>query len=396
MAKSKENEIYQPTIWQSSVGVAINPDIVLENTQENFEVYEYLEIDDSIAKNLKIAKAFPHDFNYTVLGGNYADYCKDVIDKMDRSVVYDGAVNADFCGFSVLQTLFSGRDFDKPIEFKSKHFNFNPQGDLMNIYSRSVIETYNGDYRSFIVVRNNQTDNNFYGVGLCQVLYYLRELKKECLKNFDLSLKKYAVTPYVGLSKMIAGQEDAFKKAKAQASAALESVRSGGSAVINGLDNLIALTNNLSINDIMAAVKDLNTIITGLINGASDGIESGDKGSYARAFVQNEIVKMVQGRRLALIEKAMNTLCRWIVDIKFGTDKESPVFKFQTGNIPQFENLVKATELGIDTKRELWTPYIGEAPGALESTLSALVKPVAIAEFAEKKKPFLRICAKNP
>ncbi len=398
MAKQKTKEVLKPLTWQQSDAMtAINPDLVLEySTTEGYEAYEKMEIDPYIFKNLMIAKSYPNNYNYTFEQGNTEaviyNYIKDKFSKnkpgaVDLQTVYNAVVNADFYGFSVLQPLFNNRELSELYDFKAKNFTFNNAGDLkLAINAQTILETAKGENYSFIVIRNNQTDNNFFGTGLAMAIYYLRELRKSLAKTKQIVADKYGVTPWVALTEFNADQEKEYKATVTGASTVMESLRGGGFGVINGKNTqLLPLTNTLSINDIEAVDKEIGITITGIISGSTDSIESAASGSQARATVQNEIVKIVQGRRLAMIEKAVNTLVRWIIDIKFGTDKAAPYFSFNTANIPQFDDLMTAYNSGIPVQRELLTPYIGDEKGTMIVKAPDQTQPLQFAETSKKK-----------
>jgi hypothetical protein len=86
-----------------------------------------------------------------------------------------------------------------------------------------------------------------------------------------------------------------------------------------------------------------------------------------------------------MIEKAVNTLVRWMIDIRFGTDKAAPYFSFNTANIPQFNDLLNAYNSGIPIQRELLIPYIGDDLGTMIVKAPEQTQPLQFAETSKKK-----------
>ncbi|MFN3307298.1 MAG: DUF935 family protein, partial [Candidatus Kapaibacteriota bacterium] len=175
----------------------------------------------------------------------------------------------------------------------------------------------------FLIIQHEPTFDNPYGNAVLSKCLWPVVFKKTFVTFWTNFAEKFGMPHFIGKTDNIATTKDFEEFEKL-----LENLIQDGSAVIPSTDSIEILnaTTANSASIFQDFINFCNTEISKAILSQTLTTELGNVGSYAAANVHASIREDVVKSDKLLVEKALNKLIRWIVDLNFGKQSEYPKF----------------------------------------------------------------------
>ena len=345
--------------------------------------------------NIRIENSldFPMIWNEETVKSDVLEYIK--------SVYYDTAINwVDFPLFilsglynaqSVTEAVYQ-KDEDESIslkEFASISLNdvrFDTKGELINSHTEKKINT---DHK-FLVYKHGIDAEHINGQSIFSTsILNLVTFKKRIVILLDQLLDKFGVPSVTALLENISSDPATAKQITDDISEALESLRSGAGVALANVKELKTLEATGTAKDFEKAQLMADEEIAKIILGTSRTTDSQSKGSYASDRVSENVTFRKAKSDNKIIEKYLNQVFRWLVDVRYGVETEAPTVSFDRSDNYSFEDITKAIELGdkwIDEKE--YRKYVPKAQN--EEDRLIIETPQQQPQFSEKKKLIIR------
>jgi len=277
-----------------------------------------------------------------------------VFNRLDLYKIISEMLNAPLFGFQVLEIVWkidyiSGVRLIVPAVVQGKPqkwFSFDPLG----IPRFKNFETKNDEILlpyKFIVLQYQATYENPYGEAILSKCLWPVVFKKAIVTFWAKFAEKFGMPHFVGKTDSVATTEDYDKFLEI-----LDNLIQDGSAVISNTETIEILNaNTVSSAQIYKEFIDFcNAEISKAILSQTLTTELGNVGSYAASkvhfVVREEIVKSDR----MLIEKGLNQIIKWFVDLNFGKQTEYPkliIFKEEDVDKPLAETIKTLKDAGI-------------------------------------------------
>ncbi len=258
------------------------------------------------------------------------DFITFVFQELDLFNIISELLNAPLFGFVVAEIIwrpinFANRMLIMPASIQTKpnkwfYFDANNLLRYRNPDTRKdeVLFPY-----KFLLVQNEATFENPYGNAVLSKCLWPVVFKKTFVTFWTNFAEKFGMPHFVGKTDNIASSED-FQKFQEL----LDNLIQDGSAVISMQDSIEILnaTTANSASIFQDFITFCNTEISKAILSQTLTTELGDVGSYAAASVHATVREDVVKADKLLVEKALNKLIRWIVNLNFGKQQEYPKF----------------------------------------------------------------------
>lgn len=238
----------------------------------------------------------------------------------------------------------------------------------------------------FLVIQHEPTFDNPYGNAVLSRCLWPVVFKKTFVTFWTNFAEKFGMPHFIGKIDSVATTKD-FEELEEL----LENLIQDGSAVIPSTDNIEILNastaNSASI--FQEFINFCNTEISKAILSQTLTTELGDVGSYAAANVHANIREDVVKSDKLLIEKALNKLIRWIVDLNFGKQIEYPrfiIYREEDVDKPLAETVEILKKAGI----RVLEPFIIRRMGLqknefelIEAQSNQIMPPLNFSDFKE-------------
>ena len=313
-----------------------NPDTILQKYNNNFSVYYDMLNDDHLHACVTRRKMGVKCMEYRIVKTNETtDNVYKLINKAITNLnnnncrikdIISASLNPIFFGFSVFEVIWEYVDgFILPkqiIEKPQDNFLFDINNNL--IYNNNSINISANNYKyKFILLQNEATFNNPYGVKALSKCFWNITLKKGGLKFWSVFVEKYGM-PFI-LAKQPRSVSD------------IDSIN-----LLNKLDDMVQDAIAVIPDDSSVEFKDAKNGYSGdiyekFINAQNNAIskailtnvfstEYQSKGGYSTARAGFESERMLAQEDKDYPEQLFNTLFKFITLLNFGTSN-APVFK---------------------------------------------------------------------
>lgn len=312
-----------------------NPNLLMASIGERQITLENIATDPHVAACIQSRKSGVLSQTWEIQPSNNLpieinEFVTRTFDSLDLFKIISELLNAPLFGFVVSEIvwkpeIFRNRIVIVPLSIQSKPnkwFVF----DSNNIPRYRNPETRKDEILlpyKFLVVQHDPTFENPYGNAVLSKCLWPVVFKKTFVTFWTNFAEKFGMPHFIGKTENIASSED-FEKFEEL----LENLIQDGSAVIPSTDSIEILnaTTANSASIFYDFINFCNTEISKAILSQTLTTELGDVGSYAAANVHATIRDDIVKSDKLLVEKALNKLVRWIIDLNFGKQTEYPKF----------------------------------------------------------------------
>lgn len=386
-----------------------NPDYILNSTDETLEIIEVMLSDSHISAKLEELKAEILSRPWKIqpadnssLQESIANRIKEIInDALDLDNDLEEELTAVECGFSISEVIWQEINGEWiPDSIKGRHqkrFAFKSDGTLMFLKNGMWQELKKEKYKKkFIIFRPFSLNENPYGQSILLHCYWPWKFKTTGWKFWLIMMDRFGVPSILALFNTEEQDEDKIKERAKIIAGELSNLESNSSAALANVDRAITIQNKGASADFKTFIELCNAEISKGITGSTLTSDTGTHGSYAQSVTHAD-TKEIRGRRIAkkLARIISRTLIKWIVELNWGEGIPSPEFLFDFEEVPLFETVEKAINLGIPvSKRALYTTYNIPEPEDAEDIFVSQPKTVPM-NFADnfflQKTPRLKI-----
>jgi phage gp29-like protein len=258
------------------------------------------------------------------------DFVSFAFQQNDTFNIISEILNAPLFGFVVAEIIWRPVTFDTKVLIMPAKIQTKPN-QWFYFDANNLLRYRNPDTRKdeillpykFLLVQNEATFNNPYGNAILSRCLWPVVFKKTFVTFWTNFAEKFGMPHFIGKTDSIASSED-FQKFQDL----LDNLIQDGSAVISTQDTIEILnaTTANSASIFQDFINFCNAEISKAILSQTLTTEIGNVGSYAAANVHATVREDIVKADKMLVEKAMNTVIRWIVDLNFGKQQEYPKF----------------------------------------------------------------------
>lgn len=214
--------------------------------------------------------------------------------------------------------------------------------------------------KKFLVIRQNSTSTNPYGIGYLSKCFWPITFKKGGFKFWTLFTENNGSPYLLGKMGRSSTQEDVLKVL-----AVMSSLRGNGKAVIDEDVDIVSMqTGNPGTADIYKGlIHFLNAEISKAILSQTLTTEQGDTGSYSMSQTHFDVRQDVVDMDKRMIESHYNKLIKWLIDFNFENPQGYPKFElYPKEDINQIlERDIKIAATGqVKITKQRWSKYLEE------------------------------------
>jgi phage gp29-like protein len=321
-----------------------DPDYILKQQGKGIEIYRKLELDPhfTAVKQQRVMQVTSMDWEVTPstprqargshseTGGNTqgATEIESWMRSIEIETVIEQILDCLFYGFTVFEIIWkelNGKIVpDRIIEKPQEWFVFDENNELRMRPERITEKLIELPPYKFLVARHKAKYDNPYGEKLLARCFWPVKLKKDGIVFWSYMAEKFGMPYLIGKVSKNATNED-----KAAFLKELESMRRDAVAVCNDDDSIETLD--------IGSRGDSNTLYSDFINFQNTEIskavltvtlttEVQKNGAYAASQTHKEILDQLALADKKIVEKTVNELIRWYVELNWGSGKEIPTF----------------------------------------------------------------------
>lgn len=318
--------------FQNYLGILPNPDKILMKSGKTIEIYRELKNDPHVWSCIQSRKSGLLSQKYQIVGKNVDGSILNEIERifvnLDIHKIWGDCLEAPLFGFQPLEIIWkytnSGNNIE-PIDVIGKPqewFVFDVNGALRFRTADGSIGAELPDYK-FINLSYESTYLNPYGESLLAKCYWSVTFKSGSMRFWVNFMEKYGMPVLIGQYQRGATYEESQKLAENLANLLDDAV------IVAPSDIKIELkeaTRTSSVDLYRDLIKQCNAEISKILLSQTLTTEL-ESGSYAAAETHLKVRNEVIGNDKKLVEKVMNQLIKYTVDLNFG-GKEYPKFEF--------------------------------------------------------------------
>ncbi|MCX7907952.1 MAG: DUF935 domain-containing protein [Ignavibacteria bacterium] len=375
-----------------------NPNLMIASIGDRQVTLENIATDPHVASCIQSRKSGVLSQTWEVQPANNInseinDFVKNCFYNLDLFRIISELLNAPLFGFVVSEIVWKPENYNNrfvisPLNIQSKPnkwFSF----DNNNIPRYRNPETRKDEILppyKFLVVQHDPTFDNPFGNAVLSRCLWPVVFKKTFVTFWTNFAEKFGMPHFIGKMENVASAED-FEKFEEL----LENLIQDGSAVIPSTDNIEILnaTTANSASIFYDFINFCNAEISKAILSQTLTTELGDVGSYAAASVHAAVREDIVKSDKLLVEKTLNKLIHWLVDINFGHQVEYPkfiIYKEEDVDKPLAETVEILKRAGI----QILEPFIVRRMGLQKNEFRIIeentqLSPVQLPQFAENK-----------
>ncbi len=284
---------------------------------------------------------------------------KDTFDSLDTADFFSNVIDAPFYGMAIQEIVWEkkelwlpGKIVDRPPEW----FVFKGDNNELRFLSRDhMLDGEELPPKKFLLSQYYASYQNPYGERLLSRTYWPYIFKHNSVKFWFAFLQKYGMPWPVGKVPKISDDDVRNKLLSV-----LTQMIQDGAAVISDDESIDFLNTSgkTDSSDVYSAMESrCNIEMSKAITGGHLGTEQTQTGSYAASETHLKKEEMRTNSDKGLVEKAANTLIRWIIDFNFGEKVTSPKFAFVEKEDIQAERAErdkKLSEQGVKFTRQYY------------------------------------------
>lgn len=345
-----------------------NPDVILRKAGKTIEAYRDLLKDAHVASCVQSRKAgllaLEWEINAENAQTDIVDLVKKQFESLDLPRILSELMDASLFGYSISEVMwrYDGDDhciasdiIGKPQEW----FRFDERGQPY-FTAANTLDGEELEDRKFIVVQHSPSYLNPYGEAVLSRCYWPVTFKKQLLSHMMVFAEKYGM-PYMisYYDPFIGGGASSVSSTEKS----LDDLHADGTGVFPNTQRVEILdtAKTPSIDVYMRGIVFFNAEVSKAVLSQTLTTEQGDTGSYAMSQTHLMVRKDVVDADRRLIERAMNTFVRWLVDINWMDVESYPTFRmYEQTDVDQAlvqRDVSLATGLGVRFGKD----YISEA-----------------------------------
>lgn len=376
-----------------------NPDVVLRKAGKTIEVYRDLLKDAHVASCEQSRKSGVFALEWEIVQGGtpveIADFVRKQFENLDLEQIIGEILDAPLFGYSVLEVMwqYDYRGYVVATDVTGKPqewFKFDDQGSLY-LTSSNYIDGELMPDKKFLVARHRPTYLNPYGESVLSRCYWPVTFKKQLLTYMLVFAEKYGMPWLIAYYDQTMGiSNDALNTLLSD----LDGLHSDGVGAFssNNKVEILDTAKQATVDVFMNGVVFFNAEVSKAILSQTLTTEQGATGSYAMSQTHLMVRKDVVDADKRLVERTLNTLVRWIVDINWMDVEAYPKFRlYEQEDVDQalVDRDAKLYGMGV----RFGADYIAEAYG-IDAKHITIVDPNA--QPAGGPAPFARRRIINP
>lgn len=305
-----------------------NPDPVLKKQGKDIAVYKELLTDSHVGGCITSRKSGVLSLEWSIDRGKaksrQAKLIEDVFKNLDINSIVSEILNAPLFGYQVLEVIWENTGsyiLPRAVIGKPQRWFVFGEDNTLRLRTKN---NYNGKplpERKFLLVQHEANYENPYGFPLLSRCFWPVTFKKGGLRFWVVFTEKYGMPFLIGKQPRGTGQQETDKFADQ-----LERMVQDAIAVIpddSSVDILKSDTRaSADIYSKLIEYCDRQISIAILGQNLTTQVEGG---SYAASQVHMQVRKDIIDSDKRLVEKTLNTLIKWIIELNFGAS-EFPVF----------------------------------------------------------------------
>lgn len=314
-----------------------DPDPVLLKLGKGIEAYRELTSDAHLYAVIQQRKAGISAMPWHIHGSlQMTEFLSFALQSIDISNLITQLLNAPLYGYTVVEVVWQKAEYrgkvyivphsaeEKPQEW----FHFDRQNRLIYRGTEHAQNIPAPAYK-FLTAVHNPTYINPYGEKALARCYWPVIFKKNGLEFWVLFTERYGLPFIVGKQPASSTETDA-----ATLLDKLEEMINSSAAVIpdNSSVDIISFPSGASIDAYRYFLEFMNSEISKAVLTQTLTTELQNRGSYAAAQVHKEQLTLLQMSDARLVQKTLNRLLRWILEINgmSSAAEEKPSFNFTT------------------------------------------------------------------
>lgn len=364
-----------------------NPDHVLNSTDEQLEIVEEMLSDAHIVAKLEELKNGVLSREWQITPGDNSPLAEEIAARVTEIVAEELDIDNDLeelitaleYGYAISEVIWKEEGAEwLPESLKGRRqtrFRFKSDGTPV-FQKNGLWKELKQEYK-FIVFRPYSLNENPYGRSILMPCYWPWKFKRAGWKFWLVMMDKFGVPSILALFNTEEQDEEKLRERAAMIAAELEKLESSSAIALANVEKTEMVANSGTSEDFKTFLELCNSEMSKAITGSILTSDAGTHGSYAQSQTHNQ-TKDIKTRRLArkLAHCISRTLIRWIVELNWGEGVPLPRFSFDMEELPAFETLEKAINLGIPvSKRALYEKYNIPEPKDEEDTFIKASSP---------------------
>lgn len=334
-------------VFRSLNAVLPDPDPVLSKQGKDISIYRDLLPDAHVSSCVQSRKSGVLSLEWEIDRGKaksrQAKFVQDIFAKIDVYELISEILDAPLFGFVPIEVIWEEQGgFALPVKIEAKPqewFQFDFENRLRlrtgNRSNLPLLKDQAGfflpEYK-FLLPRSNASYQNPYGEKVLSRVFWPVTFKKGGLKFWVVFAEKYGMPYLIGKHPRGISIEERDEIADN-----LENMIQDAIAVIpddSQVDMLESSGKSASADIFQRLIESQNAEISKAILGQTLTTDVGNTGSYAASNTHFQIRQDIIDNDKKLVEKTMNQLVQWIMEINFGAVRDMPVFSmWQEENI---------------------------------------------------------------
>lgn len=339
-----------------------NPDDVASGSSASYETYRNMRKDPRIKSLLGKLKSaalnFPMSVNQDESDDRVYGFIRDL--KILRNMLKKNRrmLTALDYGFSVSELVWEIKDNKYiPVNFitrRPERFHFNSDWELFLADTGARLDQ---DYK-WLVLQHEPDDENPYGTSVLRCCYWPSLFKQAGYDFWLQATEKFSVTSLVGLFTADGGDEDRLRRTAQDIAEMLMNVSSGSTGALANVSDVKEISMGGDLAHFKELVEACDLQISYGLTGQSVATSATNGGSLALGEVQADIL-YEDCKAIALeLQKVLQKIVDWTVELNFGEGTPAPQVQFDVGRKAGFEQVMQAIDRKIPvSKSALYSQY---------------------------------------
>lgn len=343
-----------------------NPDDLLQDTGQTFEIYKKMKLDARISSLLDIRKADILNYPFYLTPGDDTPQAKEITDFAAKTIkalnLYQEMkelLSALDFGFSLSEVIWQLQEgIWKPVAMKNRkaeRFMFRPDGTPV-LLVQGQKKILNEPYK-YIVHRHNSEAENPYGNSVLKQCYWPWMFKKAGWRFWLTAAEKFGVPTVLALFETD-DEEKARERAKMLAEM-LSGIQSDAAVAIANVKEVDTLEVKGDLSSFKTLIEACDVQISYAVTGQSLASGEGQYGTRAQAEVHENMKKTLTAGDAKQLAYTLNkTLIAWMVELNFGTDAPKPSLEFDIDDYASWDIVKDAIDRGVPVSQSaLYAKY---------------------------------------
>lgn len=373
----------------SFLGFMPNPDDIVTGTAESYSTYRRMRADPRIKSLLNKIKTISLNFPYCLKQG---ENCPDEVYRFISGIpLFSGLykkqkrmLSALDYGFSVSEVIWQDPAQNggkwipgNIITRKPERFTFGTDWKLY-LNSFGMQKELNQHYK-WLIYQHEPDDENPYGTSVLRCVYWAWMFKRAGFEFWLQATEKFSVKSIIALFKSETGDDAELQRRAGSIAEMLLGVESGSATAVANVEKIHELSMNGALNEFSALIEACDLQISYGLTGQSVATSKTSGGSLALGEVQADLFYEDCKGIAAELERTVQKLIDWTVELNFGPGVQPPLFQYDLKEKASFDQLIKAIENRIPVSRSaIYNEYHLPRPADEEDTFLLPENPAGI------------------